>query len=240
MAIDVTEAREKDRRKRLFRVALVLAPIAAWLWFRVLTNNPISPGLPQLPADAMFWLPGIVLVLLLGAVFILPMLGSGRSPHTIYLPVQIEVSFRDVKGLGGVVSEVRHTLDVFLNHKRFRAEMGGTPRRGVLFEGPPGTGKTHIAKAMAKEAGVPFLFVSSTAFQSMWYGATARKIRTYFRQLRKVARREGGAIGFIEEFDAIGMKRGGMDFRGLDASGSRASARAGQRPSSSGTPTSGW
>ena len=64
---------------------------------------------------------------------------------------------------------------------------------------------------MAKEAGVPFLFVSSTAFQSMWYGATARKIRAYFRKLRKVARAEGGAIGFIEEFDAIGVKRGGMD-----------------------------
>ncbi len=63
---------------------------------------------------------------------------------------------------------------------------------------------------MAKEAGVPFLFVSSTAFQSMWYGATARKIRAFFRQLRKVARREGGAIGFIEEIDAIGVKRGGM------------------------------
>jgi ATP-dependent Zn protease len=114
-----------------------------------------------------------------------------------------------------VVSEVQHTLAVFLNHQRFRTQMGGTPRRGVLFEGPPGTGKTHVAKAMAKEAGVPFLFVSSTAFQSMWYGATARKIRTYFRQLRKVARREGGAIGFIEEIDAIGLKRGGLGYSPL-------------------------
>ena len=49
--------------------------------------------------------------------------------------------------------------------------MGGNPRKGVLFEGPPGTGKTYMAKAMAREAGVPFLFVSSTAFQSMYYGA---------------------------------------------------------------------
>jgi ATP-dependent Zn protease len=88
--------------------------------------------------------------------------------------------------------------------------MGGTPRRGLLFEGPPGTGKTHLAKAMAAEAGVPFLFVSGTAFQSMYYGATARKIRAYFRALRRAARVEGGAIGFIEEIDAIATTRGGL------------------------------
>ena len=88
--------------------------------------------------------------------------------------------------------------------------MGGTPRRGLLFEGAPGTGKTHLAKAMAAEAGVPFLFVSATSFQSMFYGATARKIRSYFAALRKAARQEGGAIGFIEEIDAIAMARGGI------------------------------
>ena len=87
--------------------------------------------------------------------------------------------------------------------------MGGTPRRGLLFEGPPGTGKTYLAKAMAAEAGVPFLFVSATSFQSMYYGATARKIRSYFKALRKAARQEGGAIGFIEEIDAIAMARAG-------------------------------
>ena len=88
--------------------------------------------------------------------------------------------------------------------------MGGNPRKGVLFEGPPGTGKTYMAKAMAREAGVPFLFVSSTAFQSQYYGATGRKIRNYFKELRKAAREEGGAIGFIEEIDAIAGARSGM------------------------------
>jgi transitional endoplasmic reticulum ATPase len=63
---------------------------------------------------------------------------------------------------------------------------------------------------MAKEAAVPFLFVSSSAFQSMYYGQTNRKIRTYFKSLRKAARKEGGAIGFIEEIDAVGASRSGM------------------------------
>ena len=71
--------------------------------------------------------------------------------------------------------------------------MGGNPRKAILFEGPPGTGKTYMAKAMAGEAGVPFLFVSSSAFQSMFYGQTNRKIRAFFTELRKAARAEGGA-----------------------------------------------
>ncbi len=211
MPVDVQITRERQRRRRLRRVAWIMAPLVAWLWLRIISGSPVSPGWPDLPPEAVYWLPGVFIILLLGVVLIVPMLGNGRSPEVIFLPEQIDVSFDDVKGLGPVLSEVRHTLDVFLNHQRFRDQMGGQPRRGILFEGPPGTGKTHTAKALAHEAGVPFLFVSSTAFQSMWYGATARKIRSYFRRLRKVARQEGGAIGFIEEFDAIGGRRGGMN-----------------------------
>ncbi len=214
MPLDVQVARERQRRRRLRRVAIALAPLVIWLWVRLLTGNPVSPGWPHLPPEAVIWLPAVLIVLLLGALILLPMLGNGRSPEIVFLPEQIEVSFDDVLGLGPVLGEVRHTLEVFLNHQHFRDHMGGQPRRGILFEGPPGTGKTHTAKALAKEAGVPFLFVSSTAFQSMWYGATARKIRSYFRRLRKVARQEGGAIGFIEEFDAIGARRGGMSRTG--------------------------
>ena len=101
--------------------------------------------------------------------------------------------------------------------------MGGTPRRAILFEGPPGTGKTYMAKAMAREAGVPFLFVSASAFQSMYYGQTNRKIRSFFKELRKTARREGGAIGFIEEIDAIAGARSGDEPR--DAARRRRRAR---------------
>jgi ATP-dependent Zn protease len=128
----------------------------------------------------------------------------------MYRPEQISTTLDDVKGIDPVKDEVIRSLNLFLAHKAFANDMGGTPRRGILFEGAPGTGKTYLAKAMAREAGVPFLFVSATSFQSMYYGATARKIRSYFKQLRKVARAEGGAIGFIEEIDAIAMARGGL------------------------------
>src|SRR5204862_4023600 len=142
---------------------------------------------------------------LLGLVILLPMLSSGRPPHVLIRPEHLESGLREVKGLDGQVDEVMHTLDVFLGYATFREQMGGNPRRGILFEGPPGTGKTYLAKAMAKQAGVPFLFVSAPAFQSMWFGMTAARIRSFFKALRKAARKEGGAIGFIEEIDAIGQ-----------------------------------
>jgi ATP-dependent Zn protease len=128
----------------------------------------------------------------------------------VYRASEITTSLDDVKGAGVVVEEVVKSLNLFLAHKTFKEQMGGTPRRAILFEGPPGTGKTYMAKAMAREAQVPFLFVSSSAFQSMYYGQTNRKIRSYFKALRKAARKEGGAIGFIEEIDAIGAARSGM------------------------------
>jgi ATP-dependent Zn protease len=207
---DVGMARERVRRVRLWRLTGVLIPLATWMWVRFLLGNPVHPGLPTVPEEMRSYLPAIMLVALMGIAVIAPLIGAGRSPHVLYRASEIDVSLEDVKGAGVVVDEVIKTLNLFLAHRTFREQMGGTPRRAVLFEGPPGTGKTYLAKAMAKEAGVPFLFVSSSAFQSMFYGQTNRKIRSYFKELRKMARAEGGAIGFIEEIDAIGAARSGM------------------------------
>jgi cell division protease FtsH len=204
---DVARVRERTRRRKLFRLALIIGLIDGYLWYRYFTGNPV--GLPSLPSDWVIWLPALLFVGILVVLILLPM-GSGRSPHVLIRPEHIEVGLDEIKGLDGLVDEVVRTLNVFLGYATFRERMGGTPRRGVLFEGPPGTGKTFLAKAMAKQAGVPFLFVSAPAFQSMWFGMTNARIRSFFKLLRKAARREGGAIGFIEELDAIGMDRGSL------------------------------
>ncbi|HUY20923.1 MAG TPA: AAA family ATPase [Acidimicrobiales bacterium] len=211
---DVGSTRERVRQGRLRRLALVLTPIAAWFGYRALVLHRGALGFPHIPSSMVPYLPGLLLILILGTVIVLPMLGAGRSPHILYRPNEIETRFTDVVGAPVVVDEVIKTLNLFLAHKTFAEHMGGSARRAILFEGPPGTGKTYMAKAMAAEAGVPFLFVSSSAFQSMFYGQTNRKIRSYFKALRTYARREGGAIGFIEEIDAIGGARGGMGSSG--------------------------
>ncbi len=208
--VDVGATREHVRRNRLVRLALLLAVVAGFLWMRVLSGKPVGFGLPKLSPEAAPFLPGLGLILLFSLVMVVPLVLAGRSPHVRYRANEIEIGLDDVRGAGIVKEEIVRTLNIFLAHKMFKEQMGGTPRRGVLFEGPPGTGKTYMAKAMARDAGVPFLFVSSSAFQSMYYGQTNRKIRSYFRALRATARKEGGAIGFIEEIDAIGGARAGM------------------------------
>ena len=205
---DVFRTRERTRFKKVLRAMLLVLGLDLFLWYWYSTGHSI--GLPTLPPDFIFFLPVIGMLLVVVLMATLP-LWNGRSPHVTVYPEQVEVGLTDIKGLDGQVEEVVRTLDVFLGYATFRNELGGTPRRGILFEGPPGTGKTFLAKAMAKQAGVPFLFISAPAFQSMWFGMTAFRIRSYFKKLRKLARKEGGAIGFIEEIDAIGMTRGGME-----------------------------
>ena len=213
--VDVGADRESARRRRLWTLAALMAVPAGYLWYRLADGRPFN----------VFALPEVDWVVVTPILFFVALIGlaigyyaiSGRSPHVVYRPEQIDVRLDDIVGIDVVKADVIRSLNLFLAHKTFAAETGGRPRRGLLFEGPPGTGKTYTAKAIAAEAGVPFLFATATSFQSSFYGATARKIRTYFKQLRAIAQREGGAIGFIDEFDAIAGTRGGMEFSALPA-----------------------
>jgi ATP-dependent Zn protease len=205
---DVGYDRERLRLRRLRRLGAWAAIPAAVLWWRIGHGQPID----VFKAPHVDWLvvvPILFFVLLIGG-YAAMFLWARRSPHLTYQPEQIDVRLSDVVGIQPVKEEVVRSINLFLSARTFSTEMGGRARRGLLFEGAPGTGKTHIAKAMAAEANVPFLFVSATSFQSMFYGATAGKIRSYFKALRKAALATGGAIGFIEEIDAIGGVRHGM------------------------------
>ena len=207
---NVKRIRERNRQKRLRYVAYAGLLVAAFVAKRALENNPLHFGLPSISPDTMMYIvpPLLVFALLMTPLIVL---AQGKSPGIRFSPEEIGIGFDDVRGIDIVKEEVTRTLQIFLAYQTFKDELGGNPRRGVLFEGTPGTGKTHLAKAMAAEASVPFFFVSAPAFQSMFFGMTAYKIRSFFKTLKKAARKEGGAIGFIEEIDAVGSARSGMN-----------------------------
>ena len=213
--INASVTRERKRQQRLLRLVIALGMPVAWFWYREISGNPVRGGIPPLIRDSPeLAMLGLMLVMITGMMMI-PLMTSGKSPHTMLRPSDSDIRLADVVGADATRREAIDTLNLFLNHETFSEEMGGSPRRGVLFEGAPGTGKTYLAKAIAAEAEVPFLFVSASEFQSHFYGMTNRKIRQFFKALRKAARAEGGAIGFIEEFDAIGMARSGMGHGGM-------------------------
>ena len=210
--VDVARSRERTRRRRLWKLFVWLAPVGVYFYYRIahVEPDPVRVARASRRAQMEIFLP-LGLIALLGVVHRRAD-DVGRASRRTCATTRARSTSRWTTSSASArcANEVVNTLNLFLGYQTFREHMGGNPRKAILFEGPPGTGKTYMAKAMAREAGVPYLFVSSTAFQSMYYGQTGRKIRNYFKELRKAAREEGGAIGFIEEIDAIAGARSGM------------------------------
>jgi cell division protease FtsH len=114
------------------------------------------------------------------------------------------VTFQDVAGVDEAKDEVKEIVDFLRQPQRFAA-IGGRIPKGVLLIGPPGPGKTLLARSIAGEAGVPFLFASGSDFVEMYAGVGAARVRRLFRD----ARRHKSCIIFIDELDAVGRSRGG-------------------------------
>jgi len=129
-----------------------------------------------------------------------------------------KVTFADVAGVDEAKEELQEVIEFLKDPKKFQ-RLGGKIPKGVLLVGPPGCGKTLIAKAVAGEANVPFFNISGSDFVEMFVGVGASRVRDLFEQARKAAKTFGrGAIIFIDEIDAVGRLRfsgigGGHDER---------------------------
>jgi ATP-dependent metalloprotease FtsH len=119
-------------------------------------------------------------------------------------PVKTDITFKDVAGIDSIKDELLEIAN-FLNNPKKYITYGITLPKGVLLIGPPGVGKTMIAKAVANEAGVPFYYQSGASFVNIYVGAGAKTVRELFT----VARSTAPSIIFIDEIDAIGKTRGG-------------------------------
>ena len=131
--------------------------------------------------------------------------GMGKSSAKIYVQSTKGIRFDDVAGEEEAKESLAEIVDYLHNPKKY-TEVGASMPKGVLLVGPPGTGKTMLAKAVAGEANVPFFSISGSEFVEMFVGMGASKVRDLFSQ----AKEKAPCIVFIDEIDAIGKKRDGQ------------------------------
>ena len=136
---------------------------------------------------------------------------TGKSSAKVYVKSSDGISFADVEGVDEAEESLAEVVDYLHNTEKYTS-IGATMPKGVLLVGPPGTGKTMLAKAVAGEADVPFFSISGSEFVEMFVGMGASKVRDLFRQ----AKEKAPCIVFIDEIDAIGLKRSAGAMGGND------------------------
>ncbi len=184
---------------------------------------PIQEEMPWLLSILLTWVLPMVLFIALGQFLARKMMekagggaGSmmfnmGKSNARIYVQSSDGIKFSDVAGEDEAKENLAEIVD-YLHDPHKYEEIGASMPKGVLLVGPPGTGKTMLAKAVAGEADVPFFSMSGSEFVEMFVGMGASKVRDLFRQ----AKEKSPCIVFIDEIDAIGQKRSGGQMGGND------------------------
>ena len=174
-------------------------------------------GVGEYDASAESWLPQVLVsflpfILLIGLIYFFfirnmksgggMLMNFGRSKHKMQ-GKSTKITFDNVAGIEEAKDEVAEIIEFLKNPKKFK-KLGGRIPRGVLLVGPPGCGKTLLAKAIAGEADVPFFSIAGSDFVEMFVGVGASRVRDLFKQ----AKENAPCIIFLDEVDAIGKKRG--------------------------------
>ena len=177
----------------------------------------------SLLTDILFWVLPLVLFIAIGQLVsrsLMKKMGGGsnslmfnmgRSDAKIYVKSAEGIKFDDVAGEDEAKENLQEVVNYLHDPSKYK-EIGASMPKGILLVGPPGTGKTMLAKAVAGEANVPFFSMSGSEFVEMFVGMGASKVRDLFSQ----AKEKAPCIVFIDEIDAIGQKRSGGQYGGND------------------------
>src|SRR5215213_11398013 len=191
----------------LFRFFVILGALLAFTYYVLI---------PNLEAWAPYMMFGAYLIfqLFFAVFFIIVQFAAlfwflGRTRIYWIMPGETGVTFKDYKGNPEIIELAERVVTLLRGVKGFK-EMGGQVHRGMLLSGPPGTGKSYLAQCIASEAGIPFAYASSPSFQSMFMGIGNIKVMMLYSKARKLAKKYGACIIFMDEIDAIAMSRSGQ------------------------------
>jgi len=194
------------------RFLVVLAVLAALTYYVLLPNLETWGPYLLFAGYLLFQLFFAIMFMIVQFAALFWFLGRTR----IYwiMPGETGVGFKDYKGNPEIIELAERVVTLLRGVKGFK-EMGGQVHRGMLLSGPPGTGKSYLAQCIASEAGVPFAYASSPSFQSMFMGIGNIKVMMLYSKARKLAKKYGACIIFMDEIDAIAMSRAGNTGGGM-------------------------
>ncbi|HEV2059086.1 MAG TPA: AAA family ATPase [Solirubrobacteraceae bacterium] len=211
MVVGVYEREEGGAKRRYYVPIARTGPGAIEFMLTLLLPNNVDTSVNQqltkrIAGPATTVLPALLLVIVI-AYFLWTTIrggGFGRSGRGSARIEEAPVTFDDVAGQDTAVMELREIADFLSDSERY-ADVGAQIPRGVLLFGPPGCGKTLMARALAGESGAAFYSISGSDFVEMYVGVGARRVRDLFKE----AREDPPAIVFIDELDSVGRRRAG-------------------------------
>jgi len=203
-----------NHRTKLFISIGVLILIGLSVWgMASLESYYRNITLAQLPITLLL---GMVHALVFVYMYMMVLRGGfGKMDKKNVKARDVDIRFSDVIGIDAAKEESWEVVQLIKDHARLK-QIGGKILRGILMIGPPGCGKTYLAKAIATESGLPFLSMAASEFNEVFVGVGSSRVRSLFKKARSLAYGFGGCILFIDEMDALGHKRVFNQFSGAE------------------------
>jgi cell division protease FtsH len=195
-----------ENKTKIWITTAVLGLIVLSVWAMMsLESFYRNITLAQLPVSILMgMIHAVVFVYMYTSVFSNQWAGGNKKKQIN--AKEVNVRFDDVIGIDEVKEEAWEVVELIKDHTKLK-KIGGKILRGILMIGPPGCGKTYLAKAIATECGLPFISMAASEFNEMFVGVGASRVRKLFQRARLLAYGYGGCIVFIDELDAMGSKR---------------------------------
>ncbi len=203
-----------NHRTKIFISFGVVALIALSVWgMASLESYYRNITLAQLPITLLL---GMVHALVFVYMYMVVLRGGFAKMEKKSINARdVDIRFADVIGIDEAKEESWEVVQLIKDHARLK-KIGGKILRGILMIGPPGCGKTYLAKAIATEAGLPFLSMAASEFNEVFVGVGSSRVRSLFKKARSLAYGFGGCVIFIDELDAMGHKRVFNQFSGAE------------------------